>query len=103
MLEIDAELSTNGDRQSDAEILAEVRGDATQDDDDGDVDVVYDESPAHPSALEVEKAIEVLQRFTLFCDEGGDLREVVSKVNIYSQKELAKRKKQKSIKDYYEL
>lgn len=56
--------------------------------DDGDVDVVYDESPAHPSACEVEKAIEVPQQFTLFCDEGDDLTEVVSKVSIYSQNHL---------------
>lgn len=50
LLEIVAELATNGDRPSDAEILAEVRGDAIQDDDEGDV--VYDESPAHPSVFE---------------------------------------------------
>ena len=48
-----------------------------------------------------KKAIEVLQQFTLFCDEGEDLREVLSKVNTYSQRATAKRKKQKAIKDYF--
>ena len=78
------------------------RGEAIQEEDD-DIDVVYEEPPAPPSAFEVEKAIEVLQQFTLFCDEGDDLREVLSKVNTYSQRAIAKRKKQKTIKDYFKL
>ena len=57
-MDIDVELSTNGDKPSDAEILAEVRGETIQED---DIDVTYDEPPAPPSAIEVEKVIEVLQ------------------------------------------
>ena len=72
LLDIDAELSTNGDKPSDVEILAEVRGEAIQEED--DIDVVYDEPPAPPSEFEIEKAIEVLQQFTYFCDKGEDLR-----------------------------
>ena len=68
-----------------------------------DIDVIYDEKPASPSAFEVEKAIEVLQQFTLFCDEGEDSQKVLSKVNTYSQRAIAKRKKQKTIKDYFKL
>ena len=97
------ELSTNGDKPSDSETLAEVRGEAIEEEE-NDIDVVYDEPPAPPSAFEVEKAIEVLQQFTLFCDEGDDLREVfISKVNTYSQRAIAKRKKQNTIKDYFKL
>ena len=81
--------------------MAELKGESIQEED--DIDVVYDEPPAPPSAFEVEKAIEVLQQFTLFCDEGDDLREVLSKVNTYSQRAIAKRKKQKIIKDYFKL
>ena len=77
LLDIDAELSTNGDKASDAEIVAEVRGKAIQED---DIDVVYDEPPVPPSAFEVENAIELLQQFKLFCNKGEDLREVLSKV-----------------------
>ena len=55
LLDIDAELSTNGDKPSDAEILATVRGKAIQEED--DIDAVYDEPLAPPSAFEVEKAI----------------------------------------------
>ena len=55
LLDIDAELSTNGDKPSDAEILAKVRGKAIQEED--DTDAVYDEPLAPPSAFEVEKAI----------------------------------------------
>ena len=61
LLDIDAKLSTDGDKPSDAEILAEVRGEAIQEED--DIDFVYDELPALPSAFGVEKAIEVLQHF----------------------------------------
>ena len=89
LLDIDAELSTNGDKLSDAEILAEVRGEAIQEEEEeeeGDIDLVYDESSAPPSAFEVEKAIEVLQQFTVFCDEGEDLLEALSKGNTYSQR-----------------
>ena len=99
LLDFDAELSTNGDKPSDAEILAEVRREAIQEDD--DIDVVYDNQSAPPSAFEAEKAIEFRQQFTLFCDE--DLQEVLLKVNTYSQRAIAKRKKQKTIKDYFKL
>ena len=99
LLDFDAELSTNGDKPSDAEILAEVRREAIQEDD--DIDVVYDNQSAPPSAFEAEKATEFRQQFTLFCDE--DLQEVLLKVNTYSQRAIAKRKKQKTIKDYFKL
>ena len=68
-----------------------------------DIDVIYDEKPASPSAFEAEKAIEVLQQFTLFCDEGENLLEILSNVNTYSQRAIAKRKKQKTVKDYLKL
>ena len=71
LLDINAELSANGDKPSDAEILAEVRREAIQEED--DIGVVCDELPAPPSAFEVEKAIGVLQQFRLFCDEEDDL------------------------------
>ena len=98
LLDIDSELSTNGDKLSDAEILAEVRGEAIQEEEEeeeeeGDIDLVYDESSAPPSAFEVEKAIDVLQQFTPFCDKGENLLETLSKVNTYSQRAIAKRKK----------
>ena len=59
LLDIDVELSTNGDKPSDAEILAEVRGEIIQKEKD-DIDVVYVEPLAPPSAFGVEKAIQVL-------------------------------------------
>ena len=101
VLDIDVELSANRDKPSDAEILAELRGETMQEED--DIDVVYDEPPAPPSAFGVEKTIEVLQQFIFFCDEEEDLRKVLSKVNTYSQGTIAKRKKQKTIKDYFIL
>ena len=85
LLDIDAELAKNRDKPSDAEILEEIWGEAIQEEED-DIHVVYDEPPAPPSAFEVEKAIEVLQQFTVFCDEGEDLLEALSKGNPYSQR-----------------
>ena len=87
LLNIDTELSTNGDKPSDAEILAEVRGEAVQEEETDDINVVYDELPELTSALEVNRAIQVLQQLTLFCDERDNLREVLVKVKRYSQKE----------------
>ena len=81
--------------------MAEVRREAIQEED--DIDVVYEEPPTSPSAFEVEKAIEVLRQLTLFCNEEEDLREVLSKVNTYSQKAIVKGKKQKTIQDYFKL
>ena len=90
LLDIDAELAKNRDKPSDAEILEEIRGEAIQEEEEeeeeGDIDLVYDESSAPPSAFEVEKAIEILQQFTVFCDEGEDLLEALSKGNTYSQR-----------------
>ena len=96
LLDIDAELAKNRDKPSDAEILEEIRGEAIQEEEEeeeGDIDLVYDESSAPPSAFEVEKAIDVLQQFTPFCDKGENLLETLSKVNTYSQRAIAKRKK----------
>ena len=45
LLDMDAELSTNGDKPSDAEILAEIRGDVVQEEEIDDIDVVCDEPP----------------------------------------------------------
>ena len=95
MLDIDTELSTNGDKPTDAEILAEVRGEAIQEEED-DIDVVYDEPPAPPSAFEVEKAIEVLRQFTLFYDERDDLWEDLSKKSNIFTKSHSKKKETKN-------
>ena len=105
LLDIDAELAKNRDKPSDAEILEEIRGEAIQEEEEeeeGDIDLVYDESSAPPSAFEVEKAIEILQQFTVFCDEGEDLLEALSKGNTFT-KGIAKRKKKKTIKGYFKL
>ena len=61
LLDISAELSTYGDKPSDAEILADVWGETIQEED--DTDVVYDEPSAPVSVLEV--ATEVFQQFFL--------------------------------------
>ena len=68
-----------------------MRREVIEEEEEDDIDVVYDETPAPPSIFEVEKAIGALQQFTHFCNGGDDLREVLS--NIFSQRVIAKRKK----------
>ena len=77
LLDINPALSTNRDKPRDAEILAEIQGEAIQEE--HDIGVVYDESPAPPSAFEIANVFEILQQFTLFCDKGGDLQDVLPK------------------------
>ena len=99
LLDIDTELSTNGDKPCDAEILAEVGGKVIQGEEEDDVDVVYDEPPASESVFQIEKAIEVLQQLTLLWDEGDDVQEVLSKVNAFTKRYS----KKKETKNYQRL
>ena len=59
------ELSTDGDKPSDSETLAEVRGEAIEEEE-NDIDVVYDEPPAPPSAFEVEKPLRFFNSLHFF-------------------------------------
>ena len=77
LLDINPALSTNRDKPRDAEILAEIQGEAIQEE--HDIGVVCDEPPAPPSAFEIGNVFEVRQQFTLFCDKGGDLQDVLPK------------------------
>ena len=62
LLDINAELSTKGDKPSDAEILTEIRGKVNQKEEIDEINVVHDEPSEPQSALEVNKAIEALQQ-----------------------------------------
>ena len=57
ILDADAELSTNGEKPSDAEIIAEIRGEVPDDEDETDIDFVIDDPKVHPTEKEIEKAI----------------------------------------------
>ena len=101
LIDVDDELSTTGSTQSDAEILAEVMGDAGADKEvDDDVDF-YDESPTHPSSHEVESDIEILQRFSLFYNDGDELQKLISKADMHAEKAFMAKKKQKTIEDFF--
>lgn len=91
LLDINTKLSTNRERPSYAEILAEIWGKVVQEET-NDINVVYDE-PQPLSALEVNRAIEGLEQLILLCDEGDNLRTFLAKVNTYSQSAIVKRKK----------
>ena len=100
-MDIDAHLSTNGGKRSDAEILAEIREEIVQEEESDDISAVYDKPQEPTSALEVNRAIEVLQQLTQFFDERGKLREVLMKVNRYLLRAIVKPKKQATLNNWF--
>ena len=101
LLDVDAELSTNGEKPSDAEIIAEIRSEVPDDKDQTDIDFVIDDPKVPPTEIEIEKATEALEELSMFCEDGEILRTAVSNVNRLSQIAMLKCKKQKTIKDYF--
>ena len=57
LLDVDAELSTNGEKPRDAEIIAEIRGEVPDDKDETDIDFVIDDPKVPHTEIEIEKAI----------------------------------------------
>ena len=99
-MDVDAELSTNGEKPSDAEIIAEIRGEVPNDKDETDIDFVIDDPKVPPTEIEIEKAIEALEELSMFCEDGEVLKTAVSNVSRLFQIAMLKRKKQKTIEDY---
>ena len=54
LLDVDAELSTNGEKPSDAEIIAEIRGEVPDGEDETDIDFVIDDPKILPTEIEIE-------------------------------------------------
>ena len=96
LLDVDSELSTNG-----VEIIAEIRDEVPDDEDETDIDFVIDDPKVPPTEIEIEKTIEALEELSMFCEDGEILRTAVSNVNRLSQIAMMKRKKQKTIDGYF--
>ena len=101
LLDVDAELSTHGEKTSDAEIIAEIQGKVPDEKDETDTDFVIDDPKVPPTESEIVKAIEALEELSMFCEDGEILGTAVSNVNRLSQIVMLKRKKQKTIEDYF--
>ena len=81
LLEVDAELSTNGEKPSEAEIIAEIRGEVPDNDEgETDIDFVIDDPKLPLTEIEIEKAVEALEELSIA---------------------MLKRKKQKTIENYF--
>ena len=81
LLDVDAELSTNREKPSDAEIIAEIRGEVPDnDEDETDIDFVIDDPKLPLTEIEIEKAVEALEELSIA---------------------MLKRKKQKTIENYF--
>ena len=98
LVEVDNDLCTNGEHLTDEQIIAEVTGDHHADDDideeedEEDVEMV-DEAIERPSVAAVNEALQVLERLSLFSDDGAatkkspyDLKKAVSKENMNNKK-----------------
>ena len=81
--------STNAEKPSDAEIIAEIRDEVPENEDETDIDFVIDDPKVPPTETE------------MFCEDGKISRTAVSNVNQPSQIAMLKRKKQKTIEDYF--
>ena len=68
--DVDVELSTKGEKPSYAEIIAEIRGEVPDDEDETDIDFVIDDPKVPPTEIEIEKAIEALEELSMFCEMG---------------------------------
>ena len=73
-MDVDAELSTNEEKPSDAEIIAEIRGEVLHDEDETDIDFAINDLKVPPTEIEIEKAIEGLEELSMFCNDGGDFK-----------------------------
>ena len=98
-LDIDAELSTNGGKPTDADILAEVRGEPFDEGETDDTLEVDDESPICPTSLEVDQALKILQRFSLFRESCNEVTDFVEKLNVHAPGYISKRRRQ--ISDFF--
>ena len=61
LLDVDAELSTKGEKPSHAEIIAEIPCEVPDDEDETDIDFVIDDPKVPPTEIEIEKAIEAIR------------------------------------------
>ena len=98
-IDIDSDVSTNAAVLNDQDILAEVVGCVAELDDDEDES--SDEPVVKPPISEVHKAIEILEKFTLFSRSGEYLMSSLKVVNrvIHAEKQLTK--KQSTINPYF--
>ena len=101
LLEVDEEIATSGDKPTDADILAFIRGGSPSDEEDEDESEIEDKPPVYPASFEVDKAAESLQQFTLFCDNGVEIREMLEKINMVAKNEFSGRKRQSTITDFF--
>ena len=67
LFDVDVELSTNGEKPGDGEIIAEIRGEVPDDKDENDIDFIIDDQKVPPTEIEIEKAIEALEEPSMFC------------------------------------
>eukprot|EP00794_Sanderia_malayensis_P015050 gene15050-16603_t len=103
LLEIDESLATNAGKLTDADILASIKEEASVEEDEATENEIEfeDDPPVCPTSIEVDKALETLQQFSLVCHNGAEIQETIEKIDLLTRKEYLCRKKQRTITDYF--
>ena len=86
MLDIDAELYTNGGKTTDDDILAELR------------EELFGEGKTDDTLEVNDKSYNSLD---CLCESDNEVRDFVEKINIYAQGEISKRRRQSTINDFF--
>ena len=97
-VDFDIEVSTSHSKLTNAEIIAEVTG--TQEDDEGS-DNVEGEPIIKPGIEEVQKAIGILEDFSLYSKFGEAMMRSLKELNFNVEKEYVFNKKQALISDFF--
>ena len=100
-LDFDIEVSTSHGKLTNAEIIAEVTGTQEDNSDDEESDNVEGEPIIKPGIEEVQKAIGILEDFSLYSKFGEAMMRSLKELNFNVEKEYVFNKKQALISDFF--
>ena len=102
LVEADEDIITaDGVVRTDQEVLAEFQTDMHEDSQDIEETKEDDEPPLPPSQTDVRQAIEVLCQYSLFSQQGNDLRQKALMCSRIVEKEFTKKQRQTSMTNYF--
>ena len=102
-VDIDFDVSTSRSNElSDEEIMKIVLNEDNEDDDDDDDEIeAHDIPPKKPKQSELEEALKLMERWSLFDEDGLEIRKQINMITRACQKHYIDSKKQCSIKDFF--
>ena len=101
VVDIDFEVSMSRSNElSDEEIVKIVLNEDNEDDDDDEIEA-HDIPPKKPKQSELEGALKLMERWSLFDEDGLEIRKQINMITRACQKHYIDSKKQCSIKDFF--